>query len=1236
MVYKLYRKTCYLLLFSYFLYCHAASSIVFSSQQSSVKLNHGSSLSLSSTMGNWSGRLVQEGSASVSGGDIDFTSGTWVKDGVESTVSGTYSSLSGEIKLTGNECFCVNAGFVELPIIVSGSGNRIEGQPLLRESITLIDSSSELTSAIHTAFPTNIFLNGGSLTLEHDFDLTKNGRIIGPGALRGENAFVHISDVRQTWSENLDFYNSIGVLFSGKTNLTGEWHFYGDHIVRGNGSELDLSGGGSIVIEDGATVHFVDTIISGVGSDSIRMASAGATLKISRTNLDFVHNASFVQGNVVIEAPSTFTLHDNVLSIVGSAKITLDNAELTLDVYDGVEKTPIGSLNIMNEQGQLRPLFTNHKKNQEFITEALKAGRLLFLGKGDVQESGGVIATDVVTTSSVVVINSSDASLTNSSAIVNVNTAGGGQTGINQSDAFLFQKKGLKGSYILENTHFIKKGQVIRIRGNTRINGNGNSLFFSGGDLPQLVIEPNVTLFLENITFARLTFNSIKFIKKQLSVPSVMEIGQGVQFDLFDDMNLQDGKIKILGTPDRPNVMTFLGLGKAQKIRLSPVKKFSDPIALDIGVNMVKMENIELEGSNYIAFKEEERKDGLRITGALGLFGNTRVQIDNNASLCFYIRGLSNKFVLEKASITLEGQVLFDSFVDCELRIASNSIDGSFRNAHLNIKDNVFFIDSRGGRAVLHFQDDNITVNNLGENSIVFGNNAFLIGHTVNIEGFPIKQLGRYFNAGTGVRLQGKNNSSIKRATGGARCFPNKIVTAVSVSKRSKRKLSYKKKFMKKSASRDNLKNQLLVEGAISLSDAEGIIAIDGGIVNHFAIGERPCDLTIRDGGTLNVKNEKVILKETDVIRVRGAGNTITIQDEFILKGSLDFEEGSELTINFVKKSHNPIMNLSLVDQALCLPKGVRFSATGRGSIIPCDGFSINLKGDSDFKLRPVFDLSRMAMLELRDGRRVSIQGKGRIALDGGRLWVGDGSHLIICENIHDDIDVRVMNNGIIAITPFVFEQGLELAYSSEIKKHSYLSLHKGSFSVTLSDKSFLYLGRQGHFEFNALKGAPSPGFLKYFFMLRDGICHFHPEAIFTVGPNRGDGQLLKERPWNQVVAGGTIQGIGSVELAGTNLRGVVNDVGSIDLQDFTAGKLVKGMLQKARGKLSHAVLFEEIETGKKRLMLKPAKKKVVGTIVELNDDDEIVSEDSETGVVFLQRQGNPVTITPDGIRSGG
>ena len=259
---------------------------------------------------------------------------------------------------------------------------------------------------------------------------------------------------------------------------------------------------------------------------------------------------------------------------------------------------------------------------------------------------------------------------------------------------------------------------------------------------------------------------------------------------------------------------------------------------------------------------------------------------------------------------------------------------------------------------------------------------------------------------------------------------------------------------------------------------------------------------------------------------------------------------------------------------------------------------------------------------------------KGRVSLDAGRLWIGDGSSMVVCDDKNDDIDIRVMNNGMLAITPFVFNQGLEVAHSVEDVKDSYFCFHKGRYSLTLSDKSLLYVGKQGHFELNSLYGKYSPGLLKYFFMLRDGVCRLHPDALFTMGPNRGDGRAKRETPFLQVVAGGTIQGRGTVELVGTPLRGRANDVGQVSLQEFTAAKLVKGLLNEGVGRLKAAVLFEDDKTGGKKLMLKPKKHQAVGKIISLEEGDEVISDDPRSGTVFLQNYGNPVTITSDGVRT--
>ena len=120
-------------------------------------------------------------------------------------------------------------------ISVSGSDNRIEGQPIFAGGITLTDASTTLTLAVQSQVSQDITLNGGTIVLENDLSFIDEKSFTGDGTVHLNGRRVILGGKNFTWASNIQWINATDLTLNSKLELTGTFTFSGTSNLNGNG-----------------------------------------------------------------------------------------------------------------------------------------------------------------------------------------------------------------------------------------------------------------------------------------------------------------------------------------------------------------------------------------------------------------------------------------------------------------------------------------------------------------------------------------------------------------------------------------------------------------------------------------------------------------------------------------------------------------------------------------------------------------------------------------------------------------------------------------------------------------------------------------------------------------------------------------------------------------------------------------------------------------------------------------
>lgn len=307
------------------------------------------------------------------GESIIFSSGIVERDGASATWTGRFdSAANGRFMLQGSSQMRAQPGMLFDGLHVSGQDNLVEGTPKFSAPIVLENTLSQLKFSIQNKLNHDVHLNGGRVTLEDTLSIGDDVMMHGQGIIDINSHTLNFPGKASTWGGVLHFLSATDMTLNAHLTLTGAWYFGPDNslaVLQGNGNVLDMSNGGSLVVQAGVGLGLTDVIIKGLSETqgTIVMCDSNSTLSLSNAVLQLAGNYTFTQGNLYFYgANSMIVTGSNVLTINNIATIdatTLEYDTLSLpDTHPIVPNIPDGVNLITVNNGRLmtRPSGTSY------------------------------------------------------------------------------------------------------------------------------------------------------------------------------------------------------------------------------------------------------------------------------------------------------------------------------------------------------------------------------------------------------------------------------------------------------------------------------------------------------------------------------------------------------------------------------------------------------------------------------------------------------------------------------------------------------------------------------------------------------------------------------------------------------------------------------------------------------------------------------------------------------------
>ena len=165
--------------------------------------------------------------------------------------------------LNGNEEIFIEEGNLPLYLTALNTGNKLHGSGSMSGAIILGGPGSEIKLGLEGQILNSITLNYGKVTLDKDTYLSSNNFFTGSGTVNLSNKELNLGN--QEFATNSVIYwdgNYGSVTLNAKLNLSTQWTFSNYCILDGKNHILDLTTGGTLLVERNSTLVLKDINIS--------------------------------------------------------------------------------------------------------------------------------------------------------------------------------------------------------------------------------------------------------------------------------------------------------------------------------------------------------------------------------------------------------------------------------------------------------------------------------------------------------------------------------------------------------------------------------------------------------------------------------------------------------------------------------------------------------------------------------------------------------------------------------------------------------------------------------------------------------------------------------------------------------------------------------------------------------------------------------------------------------------
>jgi hypothetical protein len=512
------------------------------------------------------GKVVIQNPVTLSGDvPLYFNGGVLTDDDFDVTLSATYDPNSTySIILGGNGQFYVtNPGKILQRILVQGTNNRLEGQPIFKiaDAVKLADSSTQLTIAIQSELNQNVVLSGGTVLLDDNLGLGDNVLLTGSGTIdfRGFNLSTGQKDL--IWTDTLRLLGAKNLSLGANSRLYANWIIDGDAHIVGNNNILDLTAGGTLIIQPNTSLRMTNLYVKGLGS-GLSFPAGSSELRLNNVTLELDNDYTLTNGSIYVEGPVKVITKNHFMTFDQAGTLTVDGATLEYDTLDyndennvrfgptGFEQLPRyvtymngGSVRKMDslKVGPFK-VSTNRKLDRDFTISPL---RPMVVDADPVVDGDGFVC---------------EFALSPQQALVNIDD----NQLVQYKNIFLrnfpMGEPGLSigtgATLILGPQTTVEVGEsstlaeTLYFEGNAVLNGKGKVLELAPS--ASLILRPGASLLIDNITLRGVSGSQIICMDNSCT----MSIGD-VVWEQDDDFSFTNGSIYVKGLWDIKGTSTF-------------------------------------------------------------------------------------------------------------------------------------------------------------------------------------------------------------------------------------------------------------------------------------------------------------------------------------------------------------------------------------------------------------------------------------------------------------------------------------------------------------------------------------------------------------------------------------------------------------------------------------------------------------------------------------------------------
>lgn len=498
----------------------------FANQNSTFRLSGANaSLEISSPISGFEGTLevTNKSDTSITGSTaadlITFNSGILKTSDSSINLVGTLDpATSDKIILDSGQKLEAAMGTILESIEVKGSGNKISGQPLFSQAITLENSLATLDLGIQTKLNQNIILNGGTLKLIDDLKFEDNFLFSGNGTIDLNNKTLQLPSVVPAWNSDITALNANDVTLTGYTPFSGNFSMTGvggTTNLNGSGNILELGGGGNLIIGNGHTAFFTDVHIKGVGAGggSITFSTATSALRMVNCTISFVGNYTQTNGTTTVEGDNCTFIFPSSSTYTVSGGTTVFNVDGVVLKYELLTNPWNGSVPIQTASG----------------------GTINFLNSGQIRNTKEIVSYSFSTPTA-----TADNTLTQ-----NINLSS------TQTLTFTNASPGTPKTMTLDS--------------------NGQTIKFNSFAGQHFVLEPNITLTIKNTVLedfdpARINFQGAGAAQAKI------EFDDNCQISLSKDLSISSQALTFVGDCQINGNSKTLSLDASQMLTLNNAK----------------------------------------------------------------------------------------------------------------------------------------------------------------------------------------------------------------------------------------------------------------------------------------------------------------------------------------------------------------------------------------------------------------------------------------------------------------------------------------------------------------------------------------------------------------------------------------------------------------------------------------------------------------------------------------